>query len=1553
MENGTSIWKLCMIFGIAAVALAGFMSAVSASPAGDECDRNNYESIYRGSSNNKDDTNISSYKTKSILQIEDAKSNLTGAQKKLSTDLLQLLDSSSLPQGQDRKALMMQMKRLRQFRPASSMSLSSDGRMADDMVYVYIYLKPHAGTQTIEPYVWEVTNKDEGNHLVVAWVEVNDLETLASQEGVRTIRAVMPPMTRAGSTTTEGDSIHHTYDVRTTYSQSGSGVKVGIIAGGVNHWTDARNSGDLPADLTILSDKIGGDEGTAMLEIVHDMVPDADLYFHNGGDDILAFNGTIDALVDEGCNIICDDVCWPCEPFFEDGIIASHLSSVLASNDIIYVSAAGNAGQEHYQGDYSDDGYNFHDKVWYIDFDPGSSATIVLQWNDKFGASGNDYDLYLCDYNTGEIRAYSVNTQDGDDDPIEFISCDCSGSSVCEAVVVVSNHNGTAATRTLEVFIYPDGAYVYADNIDPTDSIFGHPAVPGVIAVGAIDANDLGNDDIEPFSCQGPVTITYPSQVSRPKPDICGIDGVHVTGAGGFDDPFYGTSAAAPHIAAIAAQLWGACPSKTGDEIRTVLCDTAIDLSSAGYNNVYGYGRADALAAFDALNCGIAPSNIISFAPPSPVRDTEGSSRTFNIVVSSTMNVNWYINGTPVQTDTSVTEASYTDTSAELGVWTVSAVASNANGTTMQTWIWNVVEAVPPAFTTANAVIALEIAVGRRPHDDAMDVNGDGRVTSLDALMMIAITPSTGFAAVPLHLNAPMNFETGPYPTQVLPMDLDGDGDQDVAVKGVFVPSIVPYLQMFVNSGDGKLIFHKVIQQLPQVTQIVQADINRDGRMDLLGAYHGNQGGELLTLTQTESFSFSQNIQSLPFFGSTMCVGDLDGVNGPDLVIGDDTNPVAHIYLNNGAGSFSLHGSYNTEATFRDVDGDGMDDEQVPVYPLSCKCGDLDGDGDEDLIILNIIKRTLTTLPFAKSWTENIVALLNQGDGTFGLFQTDRILWDPIDIKREPPEFTNPIKERLGIEDLDNDGDLDVVATVLRHSAILIRNENNESFAERELIYGFMSGNAGVDGVNSCMGGVELCDVDGDGDFDLGINLMFADGVVPDPTTPSDDHPTDMWFLFLNRGSGIFSDPIWYPAGADIHDLAFADLNGDNMPDALTVASDDKRMSVYYNEAGKYPMPARILLSGSEFPMENIPKDIASGDFNDDGWMDLAVISRGIWGDNTLAIFNGTTEGISGTPSHVQDIDREPFRILADQLAGNPNTDVAYIHGQNTPPAGALNVVLDGQWGECTSIKLNGRPYDLAAVDMNSDDVLDLAVVGNFPTSANINLYCLAADGSMELKKQIYLSGSIATAPTCLTSVDMDDDGLDDLVVFKYDVSTSSAYIDVFLNKGNFKFDRVQQVVPLPWASSLNTHKPDVTAADVTGDGLPDIIVTYLPSNQQDRGAVRIYPNSGGGYLPFLEAYNYNLGSGTGPFRVAAAQMDNVTGLDLVVTNDDANELTILFNDGHGAFSYQYYITSGGTDALTIADFDQDGDNDVASCHHDHFIFGHLGSVSILFNRIG
>ncbi|MEA1908210.1 MAG: hypothetical protein U9N43_04175 [Euryarchaeota archaeon] len=111
------------------------------------------------------------------------------------------------------------------------------------------------------------------------------------------------------------------------------------------------------------------------------------------------------------------------------------------------------------------------------------------------------------------------------------------------------------------------------------------------------------------------------------------------------------------------------------------------------------------------FNETIIPPNITSFDPETPVSDETGATRTFNITVDQTVNVTWLINGTIVQdANTSVTTASYTNTSAALGVWNVSSVVGSATGTIVQTWIWNVVPRVP-GDVTGNSVVNIGDAV--------------------------------------------------------------------------------------------------------------------------------------------------------------------------------------------------------------------------------------------------------------------------------------------------------------------------------------------------------------------------------------------------------------------------------------------------------------------------------------------------------------------------------------------------------------------------------------------------------------------------------------------------------------------------------------------------------------------------------------------------------------------------------------------------------------------------------------------------------------------------
>jgi len=98
----------------------------------------------------------------------------------------------------------------------------------------------------------------------------------------------------------------------------------------------------------------------------------------------------------------------------------------------------------------------------------------------------------------------------------------------------------------------------------------------------------------------------------------------------------------------------------------------------------------------DAIPSG---PKVTIFAPSSPVSNVIGTTRTFKIMADQTVNVTWYINGTEVQFNESVSEAEYTNTSAAIGTWNVTVVAQNNNGTDLQEWEW-MVTAQPMALIT-------------------------------------------------------------------------------------------------------------------------------------------------------------------------------------------------------------------------------------------------------------------------------------------------------------------------------------------------------------------------------------------------------------------------------------------------------------------------------------------------------------------------------------------------------------------------------------------------------------------------------------------------------------------------------------------------------------------------------------------------------------------------------------------------------------------------------------------------------------------------------------
>jgi subtilisin family serine protease len=499
----------------------------------------------------------------------------------------------------------------------------------------------------------EITNAKY--KIIQGWVPFDKIEEVANLSFVKKITPPSYGQTQTGSVNTEGDAILGSDEVRDTLGFDGTGVRVGVISDGVENMEVSQALGDLPNDIDVNPSLPGsGDEGTAMLEIVHDIAPGADLAFSDGFSTSLAFIESINYLVNTAnVDVIVDDVTFFLEPYFEDGMIAQEAADAITQG-VVFVSSAGNQANNHYQAMYvdtspADENINLHDFGlaageasdigMTVLIPPLQTVVFFLQWNDKFGQSSNDYDLGLFDPVTLDLIAGSANIQNGDDDPIEVVSfTNFSFSNVVPVLVAINRFSGQA--RTLEMFfIGLIGNLNLIEYNVPSDSIFGHHAGSGVITVGAVPANSPNMT--ESYSSQGPASIFFPSFESRSKPDVVAPDGVSITGAGGFSNPFFGTSAAAPHVAGVVALMLQANPNLTPSQISNALNassdlgftnqseipiqvanalkNTAIDLGSPGFDNIYGSGRVNAFAAVQSVSQQPTPTPTLSPSPsPTP-----------------------------------------------------------------------------------------------------------------------------------------------------------------------------------------------------------------------------------------------------------------------------------------------------------------------------------------------------------------------------------------------------------------------------------------------------------------------------------------------------------------------------------------------------------------------------------------------------------------------------------------------------------------------------------------------------------------------------------------------------------------------------------------------------------------------------------------------------------------------------------------------------------------------------------------------------------------------
>jgi hypothetical protein len=168
----------------------------------------------------------------------------------------------------------------------------------------------------------EATNFEStgcSQYMCAGWLPMENYPDLKAREEVKAIRPLFRTANQAGAKVSEALDSLRVDLVRLNLDSTldGTGLRIGILSDSFDNsdtastsYADDVASGDLPGDVTILKEfsEFGTDEGRGMAQLIHDLIPGADISFYTAAEGPADFANGIQALADEGCDVIVDDI---------------------------------------------------------------------------------------------------------------------------------------------------------------------------------------------------------------------------------------------------------------------------------------------------------------------------------------------------------------------------------------------------------------------------------------------------------------------------------------------------------------------------------------------------------------------------------------------------------------------------------------------------------------------------------------------------------------------------------------------------------------------------------------------------------------------------------------------------------------------------------------------------------------------------------------------------------------------------------------------------------------------------------------------------------------------------------------------------------------------------------------------------------------------------------------------------------------------------------------------------------------------------------------------
>jgi FG-GAP-like repeat/Domain of unknown function (DUF4214) len=331
--------------------------------------------------------------------------------------------------------------------------------------------------------------------------------------------------------------------------------------------------------------------------------------------------------------------------------------------------------------------------------------------------------------------------------------------------------------------------------------------------------------------------------------------------------------------------------------------------------------------------------------------------------------------------------------------------------------------------------------------------------------------------------------------------------------------------------------------------------------------------------------------------------------------------------------------------------------------------------------------------------------------------------------------------------------------------------------------------------------------------------------------------------------------------------------------------------------------------SGASYPAGTGPWGISSGDFNGDGFPDLAVANHGSGGPgfgNGISVLLGKADGTFNNPVNYSG-GVGPTYLVTGDFNHDGRADVATANTESDSIS-VLPSNTDGTFGAAVNYPTGHRPSGIVAADFNRDGSLDFA----FPISGT-SVSVMLADGNGGF--QPIVNYNAAAGSQAIAVGDFNKDGKLDIVTD----SSSAKSVSVLLGNGNGTFQ-----TPIFTALSASTQPGQIVVGDFNRDGKSDIAVAFLVPPSVN---IMLGNGSGGFASP-----SFSIGSINTPADLKGGDFNGDGRTDLVSTGVFLGPNADIFL-GKGDGTLQNPVPFGlspGAIAANVADFNGDTRPDLA-----------------------